>query len=92
MVAASSPTVLPSKNSQTYQVSLARKFPVWKSAAQITSPSTRKAATVGTTGKAIARRPASVCACSFSRTPASADMEGSAAALTDIPNSETGSR
>ena len=38
------------------------------------------------------RSPASVCACNFSRTSASADIDGSAAALTAMPNSETGSR
>ena len=84
--------MLPMRNHQTYCTSLALNLPVWKSAAQITSPRTRKAATVGTTGKAMVRNPASVCACSFSRTSASADIEGSAAALTAIPKSETGSR
>ena len=67
------------------------KRPVWKSAAQITSPSARKAATDGTTGKQMVRRPDSELRVQLVGSPASADMVGSEAAETAMPKSETGS-
>ena len=90
-VAASSPTVEPARIIHTYRTSSALNRPLRKSAATATSPKARKAITVGTTGKAMARSPEESCLCRASRVPCAADIEGKEAAEIDMPKSEMGS-